>query len=157
MKRRIVLAAALALLACGLLILAVRRTGVRRREQCRALAGALDKTVRAKSPRIFEGIVESHYSDSLDRCLAALEYHYRPCPETLRKKTPLFCAGPDADIAVYSFQDGGARPMITCERFYEARAGECSESIYGNDGLLLSSRDVPPEDFPRLKAELMSR
>lgn len=133
----------------------VRADRARRDKECRALTKALDKTVREKSPRFFEGIVEHRYDRESDRCLAALEYHYKPCPPALLKKTPLLCTGPDADIAIYSFHDGGASPLFICERSYATGEARCTESVYGTDGSLLSSREFPPDQFPTIKAELL--
>ncbi len=133
-------------------------SGVRARHvrECRALALALDKTVREKSPRYFEGIVEDRYDRRTGLCRAALEYHYKPCDALSLKKTPLLCAGPDADIAIYSFQDAGARPLFICERTYASNEARCTESVYGADGSLLSSREFPPEQFPAIKAEMIN-
>lgn len=124
---------------------------------CRALAGALDKTVTENSPRVFERIVEHHWDAKRRRCLASLEYHYKPCDAKTAKKTPAACAGPDADIGIYAFLDGGAKPLVMCERVYEPASASCVESVYGVDGTLLTSRDMPPEQFPPLKDELFER
>lgn len=123
--------------------------------ECVALTKALDKTIRARSPRYFEGIVESRYDGDKGRCLAALEYHYKPCDTVLLKKTPLLCTGPDADIAIYTFLQAEAHPLFICERTYATNEGACTESVYGSDGSLLSSREFPPEHFPAIKAELL--
>lgn len=133
----------------------VAATRARHESECRALTKALDKTVRARSPRFFEGIVEHTFDREKGRCLASLEYHYKPCNATLLKKTPLLCTGPDADIAIYTFNDGGASPLFICERTYETGEARCTESVYGNDGSLLSSREFPPDQFPAIKAELI--
>jgi hypothetical protein len=135
---------------------AVKATRARHETECRALTKALDKTVRARSPRYFEGIVEHRYDRSAERCLASLEYHYKPCDKTLLKKTPELCTGPDADIAIYSFQNAGARPLFICERTYATGDARCTESVYGSDGSLLSTREFPPEQFPTIKAELLN-
>lgn len=127
---------------------------LKRKAECRALTRALDKTVRGKNPRVFESIVEDRWDEKGRRCLAALEYHYKPCDEKLRARVPALCDGPDADIGLYAFESGGARPIVLCERKYDTGEGGCSEPVYGDDGSLLSARDVPPDDFPRLKAEL---
>ena len=161
MKRRGPTTAAFAIIAGisfggWLAIRYVNATRARHVAECRALTKALDKTVRARSPRYFEGIVESQYDQASGRCLAALEYHYKPCNAQLLKKTPLLCTGPDADIAIYSFHDGGANPLFICERSYETGEARCTESVYGTDGLLLSSREVPPDQFPAIKAELIT-
>lgn len=124
--------------------------------ECRAMTKALDKTIREKSPRFFEGIVEHHFDPAGGRCLAALEYHYKPCPPVLLKKTPLLCTGPDADIAIYSFNEAGASPLFICERTYATGEALCTESVYGTDGSLLSSREFPPDQFPTIKAELIN-
>jgi hypothetical protein len=134
----------------------VNATRVLRESECQVLTKALDKTVRERSPRYFEGIVEHRYDRDSGRCLASLEYHYKPCNATLLKKTPLLCTGPDADIAIYSFNDGGANPLFICERTYETGEARCTESVYGNDGSLLSSREFPPDQFPAIKAELLN-
>lgn len=137
---------------------AVRRMNAertRRESECRALTRALEKTVRARSPRYFEGIVEHRFDREKDRCLASIEYHYKPCTPELVKKTPLLCTGPDADIAIYSFIDSGAVPLFICERTYETGEARCTESVYGTDGSLLSSREFPPDQFPAIKAELI--
>lgn len=134
----------------------VKSERVRLDAECLALTKALDKTVRARSPRYFEGIVEHRYDREAGRCLAALEYHYKPCTAALLKKTPLLCTGPDADIAIYAFSAGGANPLIICERTYATGEGGCIESVYGSDGSLLSSREFPPEHFPSIKAELIA-
>jgi hypothetical protein len=134
----------------------VNATRALRESECRALTKALDKTVRERSPRYFEGIVEHRYDRDSGRCLASLEYHYKPCNATLLKKTPLLCTGPDADIAIYTFNDGGASPLFICERTYETGEAWCTESVYGNDGSLLSSREFPPDQFPAIKAELLN-
>jgi hypothetical protein len=127
---------------------------VKRKAACRALAIALDKTVRGRNPRVFESIVEDRWDRGKDRCLAALEYHYKPCDAKLRESVPALCEGPDADIGIYTFEDGGARPIVMCERKYDTGEGGCSEPVYGEDGSLISSREVPADEFPRLKAEL---
>lgn len=127
----------------------------RRDAECVALTKALDKTIRANSPRLFESIVEQRYDREKERCLASLEYHYKPCDARLLKKTPLLCTGPDADIAIYTFHDAGASPLFICERTYETGEARCTESVYGNDGSLLSSREFPPDQFPAIKAELI--
>lgn len=132
----------------------VKAERARKERGCAALTKALNKTVRARSPRYFEGIVEDRYQHEKDRCLASIEYHYKPCDAKLLKKTPLLCTGPDADIAIYSFQNGEAHPLFICERTYEPPEARCTESVYGTDGLLLSSREFPPEQFPAIKAEL---
>lgn len=124
--------------------------------ECLALTKALDKTVRARSPRYFEGIVEHRYDREAGRCLASLEYHYKPCNAALLKKTPLLCTGPDADIAIYAFSAEGANPLIICERTYATDEASCVESVYGNDGSLLSSREFPPDQFPAIKAEMLA-
>lgn len=124
--------------------------------ECLAKTKALDKTIRARSPRFFEGIVEHRYDREAGRCLAALEYHYKPCDAALLKKTPLVCTGPDADIAIYAFNAEGANPLIICERTYETDEARCTESVYGNDGSLLSSREFPPAQFPAIKAEMLA-
>lgn len=134
----------------------VKATRARHVSECLALTKALDKTVRARSPRYFEGITEHRYDHETSRCLASLEYHYKPCDAKLLKKTPLLCAGPDADIAIYSFHDGGANPLFICERSYATGEARCTESVYGTDGSLLSSREFPPDQFPAIKAELIS-
>ena len=128
----------------------------RHERECRALTKALDKTVRARSPRRFESIVEHRYDRAMGRCLAALEYHYKPCDAKLLKKTPLLCTGPDADIAIYAFQDAGAHPLFICERTYATSEARCTESVYGTDGSLLSTRAIPPDQFPAIKAELIN-
>lgn len=130
-------------------------TRTRHESECVALTKALDKTVRARSPRFFEGIVEHRYDRTASRCLAALEYHYKPCDAKLLKKTPLLCSGPDADIAIYSFQNAEAHPLFICERTYATDEARCTESVYGTDGSLLSSREFPPDQFPTIKAELI--
>jgi len=134
----------------------VAASRARRVSECRALTKALDKTVRARSPRYFEGIVEHRYDHVTGRCLASLEYHYKPCNAKLRKKTPLLCTGPDADIAIYAFSSADAQPLFICERTYATGEAGCTESVYGTDGSLLSSREVPPDQFPAIKAELMN-
>lgn len=134
----------------------VKATRARHESECVALTKALDKTVRERSPRFFEGIVEHRYDQEAGRCLASLEYHYKPCTPKLLKKTPLLCTGPDADIAIYSFRDGGANPLFICERSYSTGEAHCTESVYGTDGSLLSSREFPPDQFPTIKAELIS-
>lgn len=139
-----------------LAIRAVNASRARSESECAALTKALDKTVRARSPRYFEGIVEHRYDRATGRCLAALEYHYKPCDATLIKKTPLLCTGPDADIAIYAFQDAGALPLFICERTYATNDARCTESVYGSDGSLLSSREFPPDQFPVIKAELIN-
>ena len=121
--------------------------------QCRALADALDKTVRERSPRIYEGIVEHRYDLESSRCLAALEYHYRPCDAKARVASPALCAGPDADVAIFAFQNAGAVPLFLCERTYAPELSKCTESVYGSDGALLISREFPPEQFLAIKAE----
>ena len=162
MKRRVPQTAAFAVIA-GMAfggwyaIRYVNAARARRESECLALTKALDKTVREKSPRYFEGIVEHRYDRGTGRCLAALEYHYKPCPPALLKKTPLVCAGPDADIAIYSFHDGGASPLFICERSYSTGEARCTESVYGTDGSLLSSREFPPDQFPTIKSELIGQ
>lgn len=133
----------------------VTASRARRESECLSLTKALDKTVRSRSPRYFEGIVEHRYDRGAGRCLAALEYHYKPCTAPLLKKTPLLCAGPDADIAIYSFRDSGAQPLFICERTYATGEARCTESVYGTDGRLLTTRDIPPDQFPAIKAELL--
>lgn len=133
----------------------VVRSRERRVSECTALTKALDKTVRARSPRYFEGIVESRYDQSKGRCVAALEYHYKPCDAILLKKTPLLCTGPDADIALYTFLNTEAHPLFICERTYATNEATCTETMYGTDGSLLSSREFPPDQFPAIKAELI--
>jgi hypothetical protein len=135
---------------------AVKKARARHESECRALTKALDKTVRERSPRFFEGIVEHRYDRERGRCLASLEYHYKPCDAKLLKKTPLLCTGPDADIAIYTFQDAGAVPLFICERTYATGEARCTESVYGTDGSLLSSREFPPDQFPTIKAELIN-
>ncbi len=134
----------------------VKAERARLESECRALTKALDKTIRARSPRFFEGIVEHRYDREAGRCLAALEYHYKPCDAALLKRTPLLCTGPDADIAIYAFSAEGANPLIICERTYATDEAGCVESVYGEDGSLLSSREFPPEHFPSIKAELIA-
>lgn len=131
-------------------------TRARHDSECRALTKALDKTIRERSPRFFEGIVEHRYDREAGRCLAALEYHYKPCPPKLLKNTPMLCTGPDADIAIYAFQDAGAIPLFICERVYETGEARCTESVYGTDGSLLSAREFPPDQFSTIKAELIN-
>lgn len=154
-----------AALAAGALVLLVaggiawRALADRRFEKkvagCRALAHALDKTVRHKSLRVFEGIIESRWDAAAGRCYASLEYHYKPCDKAQKAKTPLICEGPDADVAVYAFREGGAKPVYLCERVYAPAAAACTETIYADDGTALSTREVPPEEFPRLKDALL--
>lgn len=127
----------------------------RHASECKALTKALDKTIRARSPRYFEGIVENRWDADKGRCLASLEYHYKPCDAVLLKKTPLLCTGPDADIAIYTFLQAEAHPLFICERTYATGQASCTESVYGTDGSLLSSREFPPEHFPSIKAELI--
>ncbi len=149
--------AAIAGLALGG-IFALRMVGKSRERharECVALTTALDKTIRARSPRYFEGIVENRYDRDKGRCVAALEYHYKPCDAILLKKTPLLCTGPDADIAIYTFLNTEAHPLFICERTYATNEATCTESVYGNDGSLLSSREFPPDQFPAIKAELI--
>jgi len=134
---------------------AVSASRVRRDKECGALAKALDKTVRARSPRYHEGIVEHRYDRESGRCLASLEYHYKPCNKILLQRTPRLCTGPDADIAIYSFQSAEAHPLFICERTYETGAASCTESMYGVDGSLLSTREIPTDQFPAIKAELI--
>lgn len=134
----------------------VKAERLRLETECRALTKALDKTVRARSPRFFEGIVEHRYDREAGRCLASLEYHYKPCNAALLKKTPLLCTGPDADIAIYVFNGENASPLFICERTYATGEASCTESVYGNDGSLLSSREFPPDHFPAIKAELLA-
>lgn len=131
-------------------------TRARHDSECRALTKALDKTIRERSPRFFEGIVEHRYDREAGRCLAALEYHYKPCTPELLKKTPLLCTGPDADIAIYAFQDAGAAPLFICERVYATGEARCTESVYGTDGSLLSAREFPPDQFSTIKTELIN-
>jgi hypothetical protein len=138
-----------------LAVRAISASRARRDKECGALAKALDKTVRARSPRFQEGIVEHRYDGQSGRCLAALEYHYKPCNKILLKKTPLLCTGPDADIAIYSFQNAEAHPLFICERTYESGEATCTESMYGVDGSLLSTREIPTDQFPAIKAELI--
>jgi hypothetical protein len=128
----------------------------RRASECRTLTKALDKTVRARSPRFLEGIIEHRYDRKAGRCLAALEYHYKPCGAALLKKAPSLCTGPDADIAIYAFQNAEAHPLFICERTYATGTALCTESVYGTDGSLLSSREFPPDQFPAIKAELIN-
>ncbi len=132
-----------------------RAEKARRVVECRALTKALDKTVRQSSDRIYEGIAESRWDGEAKRCLAALEFHYKPCDPKQLKKNAASCAGPDADIAIYTFLNGGARPLIICERVYATGAASCSESVYGVDGALLTSRELPPDQFPAIKAGMM--
>jgi len=160
-KRRQSLTAAFAVIAGVsfggfLAVRSVSATRVRHESECLSLTKALDKTVRARSPRFFEGIIEHRYDHKKAHCLASIEYHYRPCTEALLKKTPLLCSGPDADIAIYTFQDAGAQPLFICERTYATDEARCTESVYGNDGSLLSSREFPPDQFPAIKAELLA-
>ena len=124
----------------------------KRAEECRSLTKALDKTIREKTPRVFEGILGHRWNPDSKRCLASLEYHYKPCDAALAEKTPQYCAGPDADIAVYAFEGGGARPLLMCERHYASGEAGCTEPVYGDDGILISSREIPPDQFPALKA-----
>jgi hypothetical protein len=138
-----------------LAIRAVKASRAKRETECGALAKALDKTVRARSPRFKEGIIEHRYDSESGRCLASLEYHYKPCNKVLLKKTPLLCTGPDADIAIYSFQNAEAHPLFICERTYESGEATCTESMYGVDGSLLSTREIPTDQFPAIKAELI--
>ena len=159
-KRRGVQTAAFAVIA-GVAFggfLAIRHLNAergRREAECIALTKALDKTVRERSPRYFEGIIEHRWDREKGRCLASIEYHYRPCDARLLKKTPLLCTGPDADIAIYTFNDGGASPLFICERTYATDEARCTESVYGSDGSLLSSREFPPDQFPAIKAEMI--
>ena len=133
---------------------AVNATRARQVKECAGLTKALDKTVRARSPRYFEGIVEHRYDQAGGRCLASIEYHYKPCDPILLKKTPLLCTGPDADIAIYAFAGAEAHPLFICERTYATDEARCTESVYGTDGSLLSSREFPPDQFSTIKAEL---
>lgn len=133
----------------------VQASRARHESECRAVTKALDKTVRERSPRFFEGIVEHRYDRDKERCLASLEYHYKPCDAQLLKKTPLLCTGPDADIAIYAFRKEEAQPLFICERTYATNEARCTESLYGTDGSLLSTREFPPEQFPGIKAELL--
>ncbi len=135
---------------------ALHATRARHVSECRALTKALDKTIRARSPRFLEGIVEHRYDRDKERCLAALEYHYKPCDEVLLKRTPDLCTGPDADIAVYTFLNLEAHPLFICERTYATGVDSCTESVYGTDGSLLSSREFPADQFPAMKAELIN-
>lgn len=128
---------------------------VRHDKECRALTKALDKTIRERSPRFFESIVEHRYDREAGRCLAALEYHYKPCDVKLLKKTPLLCTGPDADIAIYAFQDAGAIPLFICERVYATGEARCTESVYGADGSLLTAHEFPSAQFSTIKDELI--
>ncbi|MEK7232400.1 MAG: hypothetical protein AAB268_01180 [Elusimicrobiota bacterium] len=134
----------------------LNKTRARHESECRALTKALDKTVRARSPRFLESIVEHRYDRTEGRCLAALEYHYKPCDAKLLKRTPLLCTGPDADVAIYSFHNAGANPLFICERFYATGKARCTESMYGADGRLLSTREFPPDRFPAIKSELIN-
>ena len=63
---------------------------------------------------------------------------------------------PPYDGHVTDPHDGGASPLFICERSYESGEARCTESVYGTDGSLLSSREFPPDQFPTIKAELMS-
>lgn len=139
---------------------AVNASRSRHASECAALTKSLDKTVRARSPRYFEGIVQHRYEPATGRCLASIEYHYKPCDAELRvspkaKPTPLLCTGPDADIAIYAFSGTEAHPLFICERTYATDEARCTESVYGTDGSLLSSREFPPDQFPTIKAELL--
>lgn len=161
MKREGLQPAALALIAGVAIggIVAVRALNAaraRRVSECRALARALDKTVRGRSPRFLEGIIESYYNQNSGRCLAALEYHYKPCDKLLLAKTPELCTAPDADIAIYTFLNAEAHPLFICERTYSPEEAHCTESVYGTDGSLLQSREFPPDQFPAIKAELIN-
>jgi len=127
----------------------------KRAEECRSLTKALDKTIREKTPRVFEGILGHRWNPDSKRCLASLEYHYKPCDAKERKKTPEACDGPDADVAIYAFLDGGARPLLICERTYATGAAACSQSVYGADGTLLTTQEVPPDQFQAVKAGLL--
>ncbi len=150
-------AAGLAALA-GLFMLRARTAKrAERSTSCAALATALDKTFTDNAARVSARIVEHHWDADKGRCLASLEYHYKPCDAQTAKKTPAACAGPDADIGIYAFLDGGAKPLVMCERVYATNAASCVESVYGGDGTLLTSRDLPPEQFPPLKDELFDR
>lgn len=142
----------------GFLLLRARSARLAKKDaSCRALAAALDKTFSEKAPRIFERIVEHHWDREKKRCLASIEYHYKACDKAAAKKTPEACAGPDADIGLYAFLDGGAKPLVMCERVYATNSAACTESVYGVDGTLLNSREFPPEQFPPLKDELFER
>lgn len=142
----------------GVLMLRARtQERAERSTECAALAAALDKTFSQNAPRVSERIVEHHWDAGKSRCLASLEYHYKPCDAAAAKKSPAACAGPDADIGVYAFLDGGAKPLVMCERVYATNSAACVESVYGGDGTLLTSRDLPPEQFPPLKDELFER
>ncbi|MBI5247068.1 MAG: hypothetical protein HY923_07790 [Elusimicrobia bacterium] len=127
----------------------------KRDADCRALAKALDKTIREKTPRVFEGILGHRWNRETKRCLASLEYHYKPCDAKERTKNPEACDGPDADVAIYAFLDGGARPLLICERTYATGAAYCSQSVYGIDGTLLTTQEIPPDQFPAVKAGLL--
>ena len=134
---------------------AVQAVHTKRDKDCRALAKALDKTIREKTPRVFEGIIEHRWNRKTERCMASLEYHYRPCDAKARKSAPSACDGPDADVAIYAFLDGGARPLLICERNYAKGTGSCSQSVYGTDGTVLASQEVSPDQFPSVKAGLL--
>ncbi|UPT75800.1 MAG: hypothetical protein M0D55_09075 [Elusimicrobiota bacterium] len=141
----------------GAVLLQVRSSRLNKKvAACKALSEALDKTVRDSSPRIFEGIVDYAWDRKKERCLASIEYHYKPCDPKTAKKNPELCAGPDADIGIYAFLDGGAKPLVMCERRYEPAAAACTESVYGIDGMLLTSREFPRSSSP-LKDELFDR
>ncbi len=136
---------------------AVKARRARHEADCRAQTKALDKSVREKTPRIYEGIAEHRWDGEAKRCLASLEYHYRPCDAKARKKDPETCAGPDADIVIYSFLESGPRPLLMCRRTYATGEANCQETVFGVDGTMLTTRDVPPDQFPAIKAGMMGR
>lgn len=153
-RRRAVLAAAAAAVLAGGAAFLLRRAALARDEaECRAMARALDKTLRGQSPRYREGIVEHRRDREAGRCLASIEHHYAPCVPTTSKKAPQACAAPDADIAIYAFRDKKVFPLYVCERYASGEA-RCVESSYGADWSFLSSREFPPEEFPAVKSSL---
>ena len=156
-KYKLATYASVAVVALGglLALRAIQADRAKRDRECRALTRALDKTIRERTPRVFESIVEHRWDRDKNRCLASLEYHYKPCDAKTRTKTPAQCGGPDADIAIYSFLDGGARPLLVCERFYETGEASCAQSVYGTDGTLITTQDIPPDQFPMVKAGLL--
>lgn len=134
---------------------AMQSVRAKRDADCRALTKALDKTIREKTPRVFEVLLGHRWNRESKRCLASLEYHYKPCDAKARKETPEACDGPDADVAIYAFLDGGARPLLICERTYATGAASCSQSVYGVDGTLLTTQEIPPDQFQAVKAGLL--
>ena len=150
-KRLWAAAAVLLLLAAAGGVLSRRGRLTARLRECAAQTLLLDKALRSRFPRAYENLGEPYLSAG-GKCLALIEYHYRPCTPKELELAPASCGGPEADIGFYDVKAG--RLLLSCSKAGdEAR---CGENVYGPDGKLSSFSPFPPETFPQRKNALLA-